>query len=136
MKDSITGNTVCYCANGFFNMLTKRLNGFIRQIIYRYRNYIKNILFKSLENLVLKFWEKNLQFTKITIFMMNAIGMKAYMYTICQCSLKEDTPKMISRYLYVVMRAYFICVFNTVDEGRIICREKNLKRIDSNHYSI
>ena len=23
MKDSITGNTVCYCANGFFNMLTK-----------------------------------------------------------------------------------------------------------------
>ena len=46
------------------------------------------------------------------------------------------TPKMISRYLYVVMRAYFICVFNTVDEGRIICREKNLKRIDSNHYSI
>lgn len=65
-----------------------------------------------------------------------SVGMKAYMYTICQCSLKEDTPKMISRYLYVVMRAYFICVFNTVDEGRIICREKNFKRIDSNHYSI
>ena len=55
MKDSIIVNTVCYCANGFFNMLTERLNGFIRQIMYRYRNYIKNILLKSLENLVLKF---------------------------------------------------------------------------------
>jgi hypothetical protein len=65
-----------------------------------------------------------------------SVGMKAYMYTICQCSMKEDTPDLIQRYLYVIMRAYFICVLNTVDEGRIICRENYLSRIDSSHYSV
>lgn len=139
MKDSITGNTVCYCANGFFNMLTKRLNGFIRQIIYiQVQKLYQKYPFQEFGESCFKILRK-----KFAIYQNNyiydecySVGMKAYMYTICQCSLKEDTPKMISRYLYVVMRAYFICVFNTVDEGRIICREKNLKRIDSNHYSI
>ncbi len=65
-----------------------------------------------------------------------SVGMKAYMYTICQCSLKKDSPDLIQRYLYVIMRAYFICVLNTIDEGRIICRERCLTRVDSSHYSV
>lgn len=65
-----------------------------------------------------------------------SVGMKAYMYTICQCSLKIDSPDLIRRYLYVIMRNYFICVLNTIDEGRIICHENHLKRVDSSHYTV
>ncbi len=65
-----------------------------------------------------------------------SIGMKAYMYTICRCSLKADSPKLIRGYLYVIMRAYFICVLNTIDERRIICRENHLRPVDSEHYTV
>lgn len=65
-----------------------------------------------------------------------SVGMTAYMYTICQCSLKTDSPDLIRRYLYVIMRVYFICVLNIIDESKIICQENNLKRVDSNHYTI
>ena len=65
-----------------------------------------------------------------------SVGMKAYMYTICQCSLKKDSPDLIRRYLYVIMRAYFICVLNIIDETKIICQENHLRQIDSSHYTI
>lgn len=65
-----------------------------------------------------------------------SVGMKAYMYTICQCSLKTDSPDLIRRYLYVIMKVYFICVLNTIDEGKIICKENHLKRMDSSHYEV
>ncbi len=58
------------------------------------------------------------------------------MYTICQCSLKKDSPDLIRRYLYVIMRAYFICVLNIIDESKIICQENHLRQIDSSHYTI
>lgn len=65
-----------------------------------------------------------------------SVGMKAYMYTICQCSLKTDSPDLIRRYLYVIMRAYFICALNIIDESKIICQENHLRQIDSSHYTI
>lgn len=65
-----------------------------------------------------------------------SVGMKAYMYTVCQCSLKTDSPDLIRRYLYVIMRIYFICVLNTIDESGIICQEHHLKRVDSSHYTV
>lgn len=59
------------------------------------------------------------------------------MYTICQYSLKTtDSLDLIRRYLYVIMKVYFICVLNTIDEGKIICKENHLKRMDSSNYEI
>ena len=58
------------------------------------------------------------------------------MYTICQCSLKTDSSDLIRRYLYVIMRAYFICVLKIIDESKSICQENHLRQIDSSHYTI
>lgn len=40
------------------------------------------------------------------------VAMKAYIYTICRCSLKNDCDELIRAYIYKVMRIYIICVFN------------------------
>lgn len=40
------------------------------------------------------------------------VAIKAYIYTICRCSLKEDSEDLIRAYLYKMMRIYIICIFN------------------------
>lgn len=65
-----------------------------------------------------------------------SVSMKAYMYTICHCSMKEDSEKLIIAYLYKMMKVYIICVLNSFYESKNICILNNLKAIDVEDYRV
>ena len=61
---------------------------------------------------------------------------QAYMYTISLLSYRSHTEEWVRKYLYTVTRIYVICVLNTSNEAREICKQNNLKMIDVNDYRV
>lgn len=65
-----------------------------------------------------------------------SIGAKAYMYSIGRCSVKKVNEQLIRGYLYVVTRVFIICVLNTYDQSKQICKENGFKQISSDDYRV
>lgn len=60
----------------------------------------------------------------------------AYLYAICQCSIKEDYDQYILPYIYKVMRIYFCAALVLGDESAIICRRNGLQRVSVDDYGV
>lgn len=61
---------------------------------------------------------------------------QAYMYTMSLLSYQTHTEESVRRYLYKMIRIYIICVLNTCNEVKEICKRNNLKAIDVNDYRV
>lgn len=60
----------------------------------------------------------------------------AYLYSICQCSIKTDYDEYILPYIFKVMRIYFCAALVLGDEGANICKYSGLKRISMEDYRV
>lgn len=60
----------------------------------------------------------------------------AYLYGICQCSVKTNYDAYILPYIFKVMRIYFCAALVLGDESGIICRQNGMKRVSSEDYRI
>lgn len=65
-----------------------------------------------------------------------SIGAKAYIYTISMCSTKDLNEQWFRGYLYIVTKVYVMCILNTFDQAKQICKENGLKQIDSQDYRV
>lgn len=65
-----------------------------------------------------------------------SVSSQAYMYTMSLLSYQTHTEERVRRYLYKMIRIYIICVLNTCNEVKEICKQNNLKAIDVNNYSV
>ena len=61
---------------------------------------------------------------------------QAYMYTVSLLSYQEPTQEMVMRYLYKMTRIYIICILNTSNEVKEICKHNHLKVINVNDYRV
>ena len=82
--------------------------------------------------------EIELTYTEFEILLLLAqnIGRVFSKEQIYKCCMKVHNSEVIIRYLYVIMRIYFICIINISNERRIICKENNLIVLDIDHYSV
>lgn len=65
-----------------------------------------------------------------------SVSSQAYMYTISLLSCRTHTEEWIKRYLYKMIRVYIICVLNTCNEVKEICKQNNLSPVDVNSYKV
>lgn len=61
-------------------------------------------------------------------------SMLAYMYSVSRCCINVELEEYIIKYLYKVMKIYFICVLNIDKERKEICKEHHLSWIDQDDY--
>ncbi len=62
------------------------------------------------------------------------VGMLAYMYSVVRYYINAEIEEHIIKYLYKVIRIYFICVLNISKERQEICKEHHLSWIDQDDY--
>lgn len=60
----------------------------------------------------------------------------AYLYGICQCSVKTDYEEYVLPYIFKVMKIYFCAALILGDEAVIICKNNGLKKIAVEDYRI
>lgn len=65
-----------------------------------------------------------------------SVSSQAYMYTMSMLSYQKPTEESVKKYLYTMTRIYVICVLNTSNEVREICKQNNLRVIDVNDYRV
>jgi len=65
-----------------------------------------------------------------------SVSSQAYMYTMSRLSYQTHTEESVKKYLYTMTRIYVICVLNTSNEAREICKQNNLRVIDVNDYRV
>lgn len=65
-----------------------------------------------------------------------SVGIQAYLYTISVLSWRVHTVEYMRRCLYRMMRVYIICVLNTCNEVKEICKYNNLRKINVSDYRV